>query len=123
MPCFDRFDICAAYLALEWDFNVGGILTGRPSCDRRRESVGVQLHRMGYRPGAAFNGWESLSVNAREIYNKACERWHLGDGGYKACACPSCFEIAIGYGRPLCGACQDAGCEGGADCKVEREDD
>lgn len=113
MAHFDRFDICEAYACLENDWNVGGVLHGR----KRAYSVGVQLHRMAFQ-GRPSLETSNLSGNARDIYNEACERLSLGDGGYKACACPDCFEIAIGYGAPLCSSCQDAGCEGGL-CNVE----
>lgn len=119
MAYFDRFDICEAYAALEIDWNVDGIVWERPHSKRARESIGVQLSRIEFRAGAAFSGFESLSANGRGIYNAACERWRLGDGGYKPCACAECFEIAIGYGRPLCHECAEAGCEGGS-CSVER---
>jgi hypothetical protein len=109
MPSFDRFDICQAYLAIETDWNEGGILKERD----RDYSVGVQLARMDFKAGAAFNGYASLTANGREIYNALCERFSLGDGGYKPCACRDCFEIAIGYGNPLCNECEEAGCEGG----------
>jgi hypothetical protein len=48
---WDRLDICPAYQALENDWNVGGWLPERPSCRRRMESVGVQLHRMKFHAG------------------------------------------------------------------------
>jgi len=44
----NRFNICQAYQQLESDYNVGGWLRERPSNQRRRESIGVQLHRMGF---------------------------------------------------------------------------
>ena len=71
MTYFDRFDICEAYLALEWDRNKGGWLQERPSCQRRMESVDVQLHRMHFKAGAGFHGYESLSENGRAIYHQA----------------------------------------------------
>lgn len=74
---FDRFDICHAYLALEWDYNVGGWLRERPSNQRRLESIGVQLERMHFRPGAAFSGYASLEDNARAIYLKKVLEWKL----------------------------------------------
>lgn len=118
MPIFDRFDICQAYLAVEQDWNAGGWLRERPSNQRRMESTDVQLHRIGFRTGAAWNGWESLTDNGREIYNLLCERWNLGDSGCKDCACRDCFEIAIGRGRPLCHACVDAGCDPTRECQA-----
>lgn len=42
------FDICQAHQQLEADYNVGGWLRERSSNQRRRESSGVQLLRMGY---------------------------------------------------------------------------
>lgn len=44
----DRFNICQAYAQLESDYNVGGWLRERPSNQRRRESIGCQLSRMGF---------------------------------------------------------------------------
>lgn len=72
---FDRFDICGAYLALENDWNMGGILQGRPSCIRRRESVGVQLSRMCFKPaGDSCCSFEYLeNDNQRDIYCNALQ--------------------------------------------------
>jgi hypothetical protein len=78
MPCFDRFDICEAYLAIEIDYHKGGWLQERPSNRRRMESTDVQLHRIQFRPGAAFNGYKSLSENGREIYDMLRERYGFG---------------------------------------------
>lgn len=78
MPYFDRFDICDAYARLECDYNVGGILRDRPTCRRKRESVGVQLHRMGYRPGPLT--LDNLTENARAICDAAVERLKLPKG-------------------------------------------
>lgn len=72
---FDRFDICEAYLALEWDYHVGGWLRERPSNQRRRESTDVQLTRMKFKPGMAFRGFESLSENGKEIYRNLQNRY------------------------------------------------
>jgi hypothetical protein len=44
----DRFNICQAYNQLESDYNVDGWLRERPSNQRRKESIGVQLSRMGF---------------------------------------------------------------------------
>ena len=44
----DRFAIAQAFLQLEAEYNKGGILQERPSNQRRRESIGCQLHRIGY---------------------------------------------------------------------------
>jgi hypothetical protein len=75
MPYFDRFDICEAYLALEYDYNVGGWLRERPSNQRRRESTGVQLNRIGFRPGMGWDGFESLTENGQEIYRDLERRY------------------------------------------------
>lgn len=74
MPYFDRFDICAAYAQLEDDYNVGGWLRDRPSNQRRKESCGVQLHRIGYREGA---GGRDMNENAQAIYGEAVARLGL----------------------------------------------
>jgi hypothetical protein len=120
MATFDRFDICEAYLAVEYDWNKGGWVHQRPHTGPggRPESIDVQVTRLGFKPGAAFRGWESLTENGRAIYDVLCERWHLDDGGYKDCACRDCFEIAIGYGRPLCHECVDAGCDPTRECQA-----
>lgn len=68
MAQFNRFDICAAHLALEWNYHVGGILQERASNKRRNMSTAYQLHRMGCSLGAAFNGKKSLSANGKKIY-------------------------------------------------------
>ena len=44
----DRFAICQAFQQLEAEYNKDGILQERPSNQRRRESIGCQLHRIGY---------------------------------------------------------------------------
>jgi hypothetical protein len=77
MPYFDRFDICEAHLALEWDWNDGGWLRERPSNQRRREATSIQLGRIQFKPGMAFNGFESLSENGKEIYRELEERYGL----------------------------------------------
>ena len=77
MAYFDRFDICEAYLALEWDYNVGGWLQERPSNQRRKESIGVQLLRMTFKLSPLFNGYDSLTENGKEIYGAAQQRWGL----------------------------------------------
>jgi hypothetical protein len=79
MATFDRFDICGAYLALENDWNRGGWLPERPSNRRRRESIGVQLQRMGYEPAPdACCAFEYLeNDNQREIYADALRRFGL----------------------------------------------
>lgn len=71
MAYFDRFDICAAYAALENDWNVGGILRERG----RKYSVGVQLRRMGYKPSPLHQFPENK--NQEEIYTAAAKRLGL----------------------------------------------
>ena len=44
----NRFSICQAYAQLESAYNVGGWLRERPSNQRRLESIGAQLSRIGY---------------------------------------------------------------------------
>ena len=75
MPYYDRFDICEAHLAMEWDYNEGGILWERESNSRRVMSTDFQLSRMGFSPGAMFNGFESLTENGREIYRELEQRY------------------------------------------------
>lgn len=77
MPDFNRFDICEAHLALEWDWHVGGWLRERPSNQRRMKSTDVQLTRMGFIPGAGFRGYESLTDNGKEIYHELEQRYRL----------------------------------------------
>lgn len=84
MAQWDRFDICEAHCVLEWDYNHGGWLKERPSNVRRRESTGVQLHRMqfGGRHDLCF---ANLTDNGKEIYLDLVLRWKLPiDAEYKA---------------------------------------
>jgi hypothetical protein len=106
MPYFDRFDICGAYLAMEWDWNVSGVLQERKSNARRRMSTEFQLHRMRYKHGAMWDGCKSLSENGREIYAPLCQRY-----GFRA-PCPDCFGtqlIVRGRGAALCPTCGGSG--------------
>ncbi len=85
----DRFAICQAFAQLEADYNIGGMLQERPSNQRRRESIGVQLHRMGY--SNPF-GWVDITAEpeldsygyadpfdeeVREIYVRHALKWGL----------------------------------------------
>lgn len=81
MPTWNRFDICEAYLVLEWEWHIGGWLQERPSNVRRGqrrgfvgESTDVQLSRMGFRARPNLS-YETLSENGRAIYDAACERF------------------------------------------------
>lgn len=69
MAYFDRYDICAAHLQLEYDYNVSGILQERESNRRRMMSTGFQLRRMGYRRDIG------MTDNAKEIYIELEERY------------------------------------------------
>lgn len=74
---FDRFDICEAYYALEYDWNVSGMLQERPSNQRRNASIGHQLARMRFKPRPSLGGRESLEENGRAIYDTAARRFGL----------------------------------------------
>ena len=83
MATWDRFDICEAYLVLEWDWHAGGWLQERPSNVRRAqrrgyvgESTDVQLTRIGFKPRPDLS-YETLSENGRAIYDAAVIRWGL----------------------------------------------
>lgn len=76
MAYFDRFDICEACYLLESHYNIGGVLHERPSCQRRKESVGVQLRRMGFKPAPGLS-LEILTENGRDIYDAAVSRLGL----------------------------------------------
>lgn len=73
MPYFDRTDIIDAYLALEYDYNVNGILPertrhfeGLPPVYR---SAYTQACNMGYVQSPLAGGFNRLtSENAKEIY-------------------------------------------------------
>ncbi len=44
-------------------------------------------------------------------------------GGYCACACTTCMEIAIGTpDQAMCLDCVAAGCDGSGDCQVDHCD-
>lgn len=77
MAQWDRFEICAAYAALEADYNVGGLLQERPSNLRRRESIGCQLHRMRYSAGGYGGTFSALNDNEQEIYLERVLQWGL----------------------------------------------
>lgn len=83
MAEFNRLDICCAYAALEYDWNVGGMLQERASNQRRRESIGVQLHRMNFKAaGDEAAGFSELvkggdGPNRAEIYLDAICRMGL----------------------------------------------
>lgn len=72
----DRFDICDAYTVLEWDYNCEGWLQERPSNQRRRESIGVQLARMQFRPSMGLC-FEALTDEGKEVYLTNVLRWKL----------------------------------------------
>lgn len=74
---WDRFDICEAYKAVEDDYHSGGILHERKSNKRRNMSTDFQLNRMGFKVGASWKGYRSLSENAKAIYAGLCKRYGL----------------------------------------------
>ena len=80
----NRFSICQAYAQLESDYNVEGWLRERPSNQRRLESIGVQLSRIGYSSphgrvaiGAEPGEDEGDDNEVREIYMRAVLRLNL----------------------------------------------
>lgn len=77
---FERFDICQAYAVLEPAYSKGGWLQDRPSNRRRREACSIQLARLNFRPGAAFDyRYEDLTENGRAILHLAISRMNLPD--------------------------------------------
>jgi hypothetical protein len=87
MAQFDRFDICEAYLVMEWEWHVGGYLRERPSNIRRGESTEVQLMRMKFKPAPNLC-FETLSDNAKEIYFDLCRRYGLRRPSMMEITCP-----------------------------------
>jgi hypothetical protein len=85
VPYFDRFDICEAYLVLEWDYNSGGWLHERPSNRRRMQSTDVQLHRMQFKPAPSLE-FDTLSENGKEIYRMLESRYGFDRPPFKASA-------------------------------------
>lgn len=75
MSAFNREDICQAYWLLEVDWGCGGRLPERPSNQRRHESTGCQLSRIGFAPPSGLC-YSTLSENGREIYDR--QRTALG---------------------------------------------
>ena len=91
----DRFAICQAFMQLESDYNVGGWVRERPSNQRRMESIGVQLHRMGFSSGMQWVDIERepeecddyFDDEVRDIYIRHALAWGLPlDDGLKAVA-------------------------------------
>lgn len=81
MPYFDRFNICAAHLAIETHYHVSGWLQERPSNRRRRESTGVQLRRMGYCPvPTRADCFDALTDNGKAIYRELETRYGFAHG-------------------------------------------
>lgn len=66
--CVSVFDVCHAYQLLEANYNVGGWLRERPSNQRRRESIGCQLARIGYSDVyRAVDLWADAETVAEEL--------------------------------------------------------
>ena len=88
----DRFAIAQAFQQLESDYNVGGILRERPSSQRRRESIGCQLARIGYHNPYGWTDIEAedddpFDEEVRSIYIDHALKWGLPmDDGLKAVA-------------------------------------
>lgn len=85
---FNRFNICQAFQQLEADYNVGGWVRERPSNQRRMESIGCQLERIGYRNlyewvdivpecGYADRDCDGDQDEIREIYLSHVLAWGL----------------------------------------------
>ena len=81
----NRFSICQAYAQLEADYNIGGCLRERPSNQRRRESICVQLSRIGF---SNYHDWIDIEAEpseddddddseVREVYMRAVLRLNL----------------------------------------------
>lgn len=88
--CISVFDVCHAYQLLEANYNHGGWVRERPSNQRRRESIGCQLQRLGYSDlyrnvdlwPSAEDLAEELQVtsddeNVRFVYFKKVLEWGL----------------------------------------------
>ncbi len=79
------FDICQAHAQLESDYNVGGIVRERPSNQRRNESTGCQLSRIGYRDNHRWvdicaerdDGDDPVDDAVSEIYMQNVLKWGL----------------------------------------------
>ena len=78
------FAICQAHQQLEADYNVEGILRERPSNQRRNESTGCQLARLGYHSGFWWADIENPddsddqdTEDARDIYIMNVLKWKL----------------------------------------------
>lgn len=91
----DRFAICQAFQQLEADYNVDGWLRERPSNQRRMESIGCQLARMGYSNPYGWvdigdepdEGDDPMDEEVRSIYVDHVLKWGLPmDDGLKAVA-------------------------------------
>jgi hypothetical protein len=79
MAQWDRWDILEAHRALENDWNHGGWLRERPSNQRRMESSGIQMMRMGYEPSPFEGGcFEALNYDQQEIYCNALANYGMG---------------------------------------------
>ena len=68
MPYFDRFDIVSAHYAFYSD-NHGGQFSDAYSRLCRIEESPIR-----FRPGAGWQGYQSLSDNGKEIYSDLCDK-------------------------------------------------
>lgn len=78
-PYFDRMDICCAYYLFYVLWHVNGMtardLDRRRALAKRRESIAVQLQRLGFRPSPLID-LDNLEDNARLIYQQLVERYY-----------------------------------------------
>lgn len=65
-PEFDRFDVVSAHYLFWSDHHEGQFSRGYERLSK--------ISRMRFDPGALYKGWNSLSLNAKEIYRNLCER-------------------------------------------------
>ena len=79
------FDICQAHAQLESDYSQGGWIRERPSNQRRNESTGCQLSRLGFEPRGRWVDIYSEHVDddfdsdndVRDIYIQNVLKWGL----------------------------------------------
>lgn len=79
------FDIAQAHAQLESDYNVGGWVRERPSNQRRRESTGCQLSRLGYHGAGRWvdiyterdEDGDPADEDVKDIYIQNVLKWGL----------------------------------------------
>lgn len=70
------FDVCEAFYCLEADFNVSGCIQERPHTRTKRESVGVQLARLEFKP-SPFLATHTLTKQGKVVYIHYAKKWGL----------------------------------------------